>query len=152
MSTPSRLLGPNSDWCVWLSFPLPAAKSLGGVLASVGAACTLPGLWHCFGWAPAGAILAEAGLQENIGVGCAVLARFVQVFPGRRPAAAPDSCPGWPVAGCRSEEACGAGTLLAEVGGECSSGLVPTGVCVSRLGARVRKWCRPTPLSLEEVS
>ena len=39
------------------------------VLAPVGAASTLPGLWHCFGWTPTKGVLEGMGLQENAGVG-----------------------------------------------------------------------------------
>lgn len=47
------------------------------MLVPVGAACTLTGFWHNFGWVPAKAILEEAGLQENEMGGNPVLARFV---------------------------------------------------------------------------
>lgn len=56
------------------------------VLAPVGAACTLPDLWHRFGWALAKGALDGAldglGLQENTGAGYAEPARSVW-FHGR---------------------------------------------------------------------
>ena len=38
----------------------------GVVLEPIRAACTLLGLWHCFGWVQAKDVLVEAGVQENV--------------------------------------------------------------------------------------
>ena len=39
------------------------------VLAPIGAACTLLGLWHHFGWAWPKGVFKNAGPQENMRVG-----------------------------------------------------------------------------------
>lgn len=54
MSAPSLLSGLQLDWCVCvIIFPSPwGRKHFGVALVPVGAACTLPDLWKCFGWAP----------------------------------------------------------------------------------------------------
>ena len=70
-------------------FLSPQGKShFGVVLASVGGACTLPGLWHYFGWALSKAVC-TGGLvyRRTWGQGCVVPARPVLVQSGRGSAA-----------------------------------------------------------------
>lgn len=50
-----------------------------------GAACTLPGLCHLFGWTPAKGTLEREGPPENVGAVCVVPARFALVCHGRGP-------------------------------------------------------------------
>ena len=61
-------------------FRSPQGRShFGVVLAPVKATCTLPSLWHCFGWVLAKGVLERASLQENVVVGYAVPARWALV-------------------------------------------------------------------------
>ena len=64
--------------CVVIFLSLQGRSHFRVMLAPVGAVCILPGSWHHFEWAPAKGILGSAGLQENMGTGHVVLARFVQ--------------------------------------------------------------------------
>ena len=58
--------------CVLIFFFPQAAVTFGVMLVPVGAACTLPGLWHCFGWVLAKVILEGVCCQENVWAGHAV--------------------------------------------------------------------------------
>ena len=111
--------------------------------ASLKAACTLQGLWHCFGWDPTKGVLAR--LQGNAGAGCVVSARFVQVCCGRRPRATLGNSGHRAVEGESSGEC-----AITKVGKEhwCIVPL-PLRVSVSRVWGRGRKWCPPAPLFLE---
>ena len=46
---------------------LRSTSHFGVVLASVEAACTLPGLWHHFGWTPVKAMLEGVSAREQRG-------------------------------------------------------------------------------------
>lgn len=61
MSALSPLVGPWSDWCVWLSSSVPKSH-FGMALASVSAACILPGCSIALD-----GLLLRAGLQEKVG-------------------------------------------------------------------------------------
>lgn len=70
LSVPILLLGPQSDFRVWLSVPLPWGRShFGVVLGSVRAACTLLSLWHHSGYSLAKIILEGADPQKCKGGG-----------------------------------------------------------------------------------
>ena len=79
------------------------------VLTPIRAACTLPGLWYHFAWTLDVGVLEGASLQENSGVGHAVLAKIV------RSAVGGDVEPFWSIparAGLR-------GRSVEEFGGRC---------------------------------
>lgn len=65
MFAPSPLLGHG--WTGVRGYPSLSSGRSHFVLATIGAAYTLPGLWHCYGLALAKGILEGAGLQENAG-------------------------------------------------------------------------------------
>ena len=89
---PDFCLQPIAETAVVLEhvvvFLSPQGRSYFGVmLAPIGAAYTLPGLWHHRGWALAESILEKIGLRENAGTGRGVLGKFSHVCCGKGPGA-----------------------------------------------------------------
>lgn len=67
-------------------FPSPWGRShFGVVIASVLAACSLSGLRHYIHWALSKDIFKGTGWQGNVVLGCILLAKFREVWFGRRP-------------------------------------------------------------------
>ena len=86
-------------------FPSPQVRNpFRMVLTPAETPCTLPCLWHSFGWIPAPGILEKVGSQKKVGSGHVVLARCVQVCHGRGPVHAFQ----------RSYEGCGKGDMSIE--------------------------------------
>ena len=119
------------------------------VLAPVGAAFTLPGLWHCFGWALPKGILEGACPRANAGAGHLVSARSELVSCKRGSPAPKKTHAQALLEGVFLQKNVGVGCTVSKPRGECGTALVLAVSPVSSLGGVGGKWFLSAFLFLE---